>query len=270
MSEQPVVVVTGAAGGIGSAMARIFSDRGYRLSLVDRDTEKLNALRDELSAAGENLLTQDGDLANLEFCEALIQKTTTRFGRLDLLVNNAAAHDFTTMRSVTVEEWDRILRVNLTVPAFLARWAAAEMEKTGGGVIVNISSIEAVHPTALCPAYVAAKGALDSLTYSLSNLYGPAGIRVVGVRPGAIDTALSQDYVDSDGESLTDDLRSESEGRIPLRRWGQPEEIARLVAWLASDEASYITGTSIDADGGWIRNRASYTLQRRMKPDEIR
>lgn len=264
MADRPVACITGAARGIGRAAAIAFARRGYNLGLIDCVEPDLLAAAEEVGNLGATVATHVGDLADLEFAEQAVRAIGRQFGRIDVLVNNAATHDFATMKSESVEAWDRILRVNLTAPAFLAKWAAESMEQQGRGVIINISSIEAVQPVSISPAYVAAKGALDSLTYSLSNLYGPAGIRVVAIRPGAIDTALSQDYTDAQGRSLTDELRAASTDRTPLGRWGQPEEIAEVIVWLASDQASYITGTTLDVDGGWTRMRMGYGLVKRM------
>jgi 3-oxoacyl-[acyl-carrier protein] reductase len=140
------------------------------------------------------------------------------------------------------------------------------MERQGQGVIINVSSIMSTRAGGVGPAYVAAKGALDALTYELASLYGPVGIRVVAVNPGAIDTAGSADYTDDEGESLTGQLRAWSEDHIPVGRWGTAEEIARTIATLAGDDARYITGTTIVADGGWLHSLFPHRLKKRMHP----
>lgn len=267
---RPVALVTGAAGGIGRATTFELGRRGYSLALVDCNAAGVAALAEELKGAGTEALAFDGDLADLSFAERAVRETAHRLGRLDLLVNNAAWRELKSMRSITPESWDRTLRVCLTAPAFLARWAAEIMERHGGGVIVNVSSIRAFQPDGVAAAYVAAKGGLDALTYDLASLYGRLGIRVVAINPGAIDTELSRDYSDASGESLTTDLRRSSEEMIPLGRWGRPEEIARMIALLASDDASYVTGTTIVVDGGWTRNGTPHSLKKRMNPDEFR
>lgn len=268
MNERPVVLITGAAGGIGAATARAFAAAGYDLSLSDRAADPLAQIGAELKSSA-SVHTQVGDLANLEFAETLVVETARRFGRLDALVNNAAMHDFHTMRTTTAESWEAILVVNLTAPAFLSKWAAEIMQPAGRGAIVNVSSIEATHTKGLCPAYIAAKAGLEGLTVNLAMLYGPVGIRVVSVAPGAVDTALSQDYADAEGESITADLRAETEDRIPLRRWAKPEEIAAAIVWLAGDSASYVTGTTLVVDGGYTRHISRYSLMHRIKPDEL-
>ncbi len=191
------------------------------------------------------------------------------FGRVDVLVNNAAWRELLTLRTVTPESWERTLRICLTVPAFMSRLAAADMERRGTGVIVNVSSIQSRRAGGFATAYVAAKGGLDALTFDLATLYGPRGIRVVAVNPGAIDTELNDDYTDAAGASISDASRRHVEDMVPLGRSGRPEEVARAIVWLAGDGASYITGTTIVVDGGWTTQNSPYSLKRMMFPDEF-
>jgi 3-oxoacyl-[acyl-carrier protein] reductase len=265
-----VALLTGAAGGIGRATALELGRRGYTLSLVDTNAAGLAALAAELRTSGKEPLILAGDLADLTFAEKTVRETVRQFGRLDLLVNNAAWRELASMRRISVESWERTIRVCLTVPAFLARWGAETMERQGGGTIINISSIRAFQPDGIAAAYAVAKGGLDALTYDLANLYGRAGIRVLAISPGAIETELSRDYSTRSGESLTADLRRASEDMIPLGRWGRPAEIARMIALLASDDASYLTGTTIVVDGGWTRNGTPQSLKHKMSPDDFR
>src|SRR5690606_18589467 len=137
-------------------------------------------------------------------------------------------------------------------PAFLAKYVAAAMaEQQKGGVIINVSSVMSQRTGGYSPAYAASKGALESLTYELATCYGPQGIRVVGVNPGNIKTAMSADYHDSEGNNVSSLLEAEMNDMTPLGRAGNAAEIAGLIAWVASDEASFITGTTILADGGF-------------------
>lgn len=266
----PVAFLTGAAGGIGRATSIELSRRGYSLALVDCNRAELEVLGAELAARGATIFTITGDLADLAFAEQAIRDTVQHFGRLDLLINNAAWRELASMRRITPESWDRTLRVCLTAPAFLSRWAAETMERQGRGVIINISSIRSFQPDGVAAAYVAAKGGLDALTYDLAALYGRSGIRVLAINPGAIDTDLSRDYTDDSGQSLTEDLRRSSEDMIPLGRWGRPEDIARVIALAASDDAAYLTGTTIVVDGGWTRNGTPHSLKRRMSPEDFK
>jgi 3-oxoacyl-[acyl-carrier protein] reductase len=269
MNPRPVVLLTGAAGGIGQAAAVEFARRGYDLALVDRPESALSAVAQAVRDAGGQALVHAGDLADLGFAESVVRQTVEQFGRLDVLVNNAAWRELVTMRQISLESWERTLRVCLTTPAFLARWAAAAMTARGRGVILNVSSIQSVQPDGLSPAYVAAKGGLDALTYELAVLYGRAGIRVLSVSPGAVDTALSQDLADAEGRSLTAELRRANEDAIPLGRWARPEEIARLLVLLAGDDASYLTGVTVVADGGWTHNANPYRIKRLFAPEQF-
>jgi 3-oxoacyl-[acyl-carrier protein] reductase len=267
--SKPVAFVTGAAAGIGLATARELVRRGYALGLLDCNADALASTADELHGAGAHVQLHAGDVGDLTFSEAAVRETARNFGRLDLLVNNAAWRELVSMRQISLESWEKTLRVCLTAPAFLARAAAQIMEPQKSGVIVNVSSIRAFQPDGLAAAYVAAKGGLDSVTCDLASLYGRSGIRVFGIAPGAVDTSLSNDYTDNAGGSITTDLRRTSEDHIPLGRWAKPEEIARLIALLAGDEASYLTGTTIVVDGGWTRNGTPRSLKRRMAPEDF-
>ncbi|MFH1919476.1 MAG: SDR family oxidoreductase [Planctomycetota bacterium] len=265
-----MALVTGASRGIGAATAEEFARRGYRVSIVARGADALGDVADRIRAGGGETLVCPGDLSDLEFAESAVRRTVDRWRRLDVLVNNAAWRELVTMRKISLESWEKTLRVCLTAPAFLARWAAEAMEPRGRGVIVNVSSIMSSRAGGIGPAYVAAKGALDSLTYELASLYGPSGVRVVAVNPGAIDTDMSGDCADPKGESLTGRLREWSEDHTPLRRWGTPEEVARVIAFLASDDARYVTGTTIAVDGGWLSNHFPHSFRRQIDPEEFR
>ena len=254
-AEGRVALVTGASAGIGTAVAEEFARRGYAVGITGRDRARLDEVRRRLEAAGGRVLALCGDLGDLGFAESAVRKVAAEFGRLDVLVNNAAARELKTMREMTPAEWDRTIRVCLTSPAFMARWAAEEMERHGGGVIVNVGSMMSRQAHGVSAAYVSCKGAMETLTYDLAALYGPVGIRVVTIAPGAIDTAMSSNLTASEpaGGVATDPIREFTESMAMLGRWGRTDEVAKAVAWIASDEASYLTGTTIVLDGGWSR-----------------
>ncbi|MCC9605553.1 SDR family oxidoreductase [Blastopirellula sp. JC732] len=269
MPDRPVAFVTGASQGIGSQTALEFARRGYACVLVARNAERLEQLATEIAALGSESHVCAGDLADLQFARSAVDQAADRFGRIDVLVNNAAWRKIGTMRQIEADEWDQTLRVCLTAPAFLAKWCAAAMEPARRGVILNVSSIQSKLAPGICPAYIAAKGGLDSLAYELAALYGPVGIRVLSLNLGAIDTEMSADYVSSDGEDVSALLRRYAEDMIPLQRFAQADEIARSIAMLASDDASYLTGACLEMDGGWNHQATPYSLKRKQFPHEF-
>jgi 3-oxoacyl-[acyl-carrier protein] reductase len=258
-----VAFITGAAGGIGAETARVFAAQNYDLALLDCDGDGLENLQNRLGDDAR-VLPLRGDLSDLEWCERAVETAAQTFGQIDVLVNLAAWREITTMTQISMESWQRTLDICLTAPAFLARWCATHM--TAGSAIINISSLNARQSAGLAPAYVAAKGGLESLTHELAALYGPRGVRVVGLALGAIDTALSGDYAKANEE---DALRTFAENMIPLRRYGTASEAARAIAWLASPEASYLTGTTIEMNGGWAHHHLPHDLKHEQFPGEF-
>jgi 3-oxoacyl-[acyl-carrier protein] reductase len=266
MTDRRVAFITGAARGIGAATARELARRSYDLALLDFDVKSLERVAAEARELGAVAHSWPGDLADLDYAKAAVAQAAQRFGRIDLLVNNAAWRKVETMRQTDLESWDRTLRICLTAPAFLAKWAAEVMEPQRRGVIINISSIRSLAADGTASAYVACKGAIDSLTYELASLYGPRGVRVLAINPGAIDTELSADLAAPD---VLDKVIGSFVDRVPLGRMGKPEEIANLIALLASDEASYVSGTTVVADGGFSRNCTGLALRREMNPEQF-
>ncbi|MEO6907151.1 MAG: SDR family oxidoreductase, partial [Abditibacteriaceae bacterium] len=248
-----------------AAAALEMARRGYDVALTDIDENGLQetgAAIEELDAAAKVLLLP-GDLCGLDFTQSLAKSTFDHFGRVDVLINNAAWRELVTMRNISVESWEKTLRVMLTAPAFLARECAVYMERAKRGLIINISSIQAQQTSSFATPYAVAKAGLETLTFDLAGLYGAAGIRVVALALGAVDTQLSQDYADGD------DMRAVSEDIIALGRWTNADEAARTIAWLASDDASYVTGTVVTADGGWRHQHMGRSLKRQMFPGEF-
>jgi NAD(P)-dependent dehydrogenase (short-subunit alcohol dehydrogenase family) len=236
--EGKVAVVTGAAGGIGLATARRFAAEGARVTLVDLDAAKLEALASQLSAAGPPCLGLRCDVGVEGEVERTLDATLSRSGRLDVVVNNAGLMLFKPIDQQTEEDWLRVLRVDLLGTFFFVKHAFARLGR--GSAIVNVSSIHALETTPLVASYAAAKAAVVSLTRSAALEGKPRGIRVNCVLPGAIDTPMlwSNPNVASGVE------------RVDRAFVGRPEDVAGVIAYLASDDARFVEGAAVRVDGG--------------------
>ncbi|MCB0687103.1 MAG: SDR family oxidoreductase [Saprospiraceae bacterium] len=265
--SKPVAIITGASRGIGKAIANELLAKDYHIVVVSNEKEELE---DAFAGQLHSALVIYGDLTDLSFAQTVVTQTLDRWGRIDVLVNNAAWRALETIRNLELEHWEKTLKICLTVPAFLAKWVAAAMEERNiAGTIINISSIMSDRVAGSSAAYVVAKGGLLSLTYELATLYGPSGIRAVAVSPGNIHTQLSQDFADPDGINISDQLVAHVEGLTPLRRSGEAKEVAQLVVWLCDPAASFITGTNIVIDGGLTKNLNSYQMKKLQFPDQF-
>ncbi len=238
-----VAVVTGAARGIGLAIARRFLDDGYRVALLDIDAQTLTTAAGRLGQQ-DRVLALACDVADPAQVKASVDKVTTRFARIDVLVNNAGIALFKPILDTTYAEWARVLDVNLSGPFICTQACAPVMLSNGGGAIVNISSISGLRASSLRVAYGTSKAALDHLTKQQAAELGNLGIRVNAVAPGPVDTAMAK-------QVHTADIRADYHDAIPLNRYGTEEEIAAAVAFLCSDAASYINGHTLAVDGGF-------------------
>lgn len=264
-----VIIITGASRGIGKAMAQKYAENGDFIALVADQKEELDETA-ALIKKGNNCLVLHGDLANEDFLKQVVEDTLGKWGRIDVLVNNAAWRTLETLRTISLENWEKTLRVCLTAPVFLSKLVAEIMEKNGSsGVIIHVSSIMANRAGGTSPAYVASKGALLSITYEMAALYGPSGIRVIAICPGNVHTNMSQDFTDSEGKNISEDLVRDMENLTPLQRSATPQEIANGVFWLSSEEASFVTGTSLVIDGGFTHNFSSYQNKHSQFPKEF-
>lgn len=239
-----VVLITGAADGIGWATARRFAEDGYRVVIADLNAE-LAAVR--AAELGDGHLAIVGDVAMEGDVVGMIEAVTGRWGRLDALVNNAGIGDspLPTLEQ-TAENFDRVLRVHLGGSFLASREAARVMIAQGGGAIVNVSSIAGLSGIPGRNAYGAAKAGIASMTRSMACEWARHGIRVNAIAPGYVDTELVRRLAQA-GTLDVGGLKR----RIPLGRFAAPEEIAQAACFLASSQASYITGTVLSVDGGW-------------------
>lgn len=271
MNNNKVAIITGASKGIGRSTALKFSANNYNVVLVGRNLEELDQLKLEIEQNYSNeVFICAGDLTSEEFLGQIITDTVRKWGRIDVLINNAAWRTIETMRTISLVNWEKTIRICLTAPAFLAKYVAASMEQLNiEGVIINISSVMSNRAGGNSPAYIACKGGLESLTFELAVLYGPKNIRVVSVNPGNIKTDLSNDYLDEQGNNVSQKLTENMNENTPLGRAGTVKEIANVSYWLSTSEASFITGTSLLVDGGFFHNFNSYPMKKLQYPKEF-
>ena len=240
--ESKVALVTGAARGIGLATAKRFLDDGWRVALLDIDADNLRRTMAAL-ARPETTLEIAADVSSEEQVKVAIDLVRSRFGRLDALVNNAGIAIFKPVLELTPAEWQRVLAVNLSGP-FLMTLAAAPLLSERGGAIVNITSISGLRASTLRVAYGTSKAGLAHLTKQLAVELASSGIRVNGVAPGPVDTAMAKAV-------HTPEIRKDYHDTIPLNRYGLETELAEAVYFLCSERASYITGQILAVDGGF-------------------
>jgi NAD(P)-dependent dehydrogenase (short-subunit alcohol dehydrogenase family) len=243
-----VAIITGAATGIGRASAVLFSRAGAHLALADVREHELAQTVAEVRRAGAEVASIVADLARPEDCAAVVARAVQAFGRLDVVLNNAGVGTMVvggTVESIGLEQWDLAQDVNVRAIYLVSRAAVAHM-RNAGGAIVNIASVSAFRGSVDRPshAYAASKGAVLALTCAMAASYGRDGIRVNAICPGTIRTRLTADIVER-----VERAAKEGQG-IPLGRVGEPEDIARCALFLASDDASFISGAHIVADGG--------------------
>jgi len=246
-----VVLVTGASSGIGKATARAFGREGARVVLSARRLEECEQTAAAIRAEGGEALAVRTDVTDPEDIRRLVERTVEAFGRIDGAFNNAGIAGDTgrPTHEHTRENWDQVIAVNLSSVFFSMKYEIDAMLKTGGGSIVNNSSIYGlVGATIGHVPYVASKFGVVGLTETAAIEYAPKRIRVNAVCPGFTRTERMQDICDTDPERVNRAILP----HIPMARLGEMEEIARLVLWLASDEASYVTGQAIAVDGGWV------------------
>jgi NAD(P)-dependent dehydrogenase (short-subunit alcohol dehydrogenase family) len=242
-SWHKVALVTGAARGIGLAVAKRFLAEGWRVALLDILGDVL-----EKSVAGLNeadaTLALTCDVSDTDAVASALAKIERRFGRLDALINNAGVAVFTPVMETSDADWERVLAVNLTGPFLCTKAAVPLMRKHGGGAIVNITSISGLRASTLRSAYGTSKAGLAHLTKQLAVELAELGIRVNGVAPGPVDTAMAKAVHSAE-------IRADYHDAIPLNRYGLEEELAEAVYFLCSDRASYITGQILAVDGGF-------------------
>jgi glucose 1-dehydrogenase len=245
-------IVTGASSGIGKATAQRLGREGANVCVNYYSSQEKGAADEvvasiERAGPGEAVAVQ-ADVGNEIDVERMVTETVTAFGGLDILVNNAGIEKQIPLLETSQQDWERILRTNLTGTFLCLREAGKVMADAGGGVIVNMSSVHEFIPWPGFAPYCASKGGVKLLMETAARELAPKNIRVINVAPGAIITPINK-FVLDDPEA-----KHAVEEEIPLGRMGEPEEIAAAVVWAASGEASYVTGTTIVVDGGMSLN----------------
>jgi 2-keto-3-deoxy-L-fuconate dehydrogenase len=245
-----IAIVTGAGSGIGRASATLFAREGAFVALVDRDRagmdQTLQAIR-EIKANGS---AHQGDVGDGDFARATVEEVISRHGRLDVLMTAAGWSCGGTVVTTAPADWDAVFRTHVGGTWLWARFAIPQMQKQGKGSIITIASQLAIAGGRSNSAYIAAKGAIISLTRTMAVDFATDGIRVNAIAPGAIETPMLQRSFGRHAEPET--VREASRTRHAMKRFGKPEEVAEAALYLASDASSFITGTVLAVDGGWL------------------
>jgi meso-butanediol dehydrogenase/(S,S)-butanediol dehydrogenase/diacetyl reductase len=239
--KEKTVIVTGAGSGMGKATARRFSEEGANVVLVDREADGVRKVAAELPA--ERTMVQVADISQSSAVDAMVSLAVAKFGRLDVIVNNAGVHEAGEPTDISDERWENVMRTDAGGVFFGCRAAIPHLEKTGG-VIINTASVSGTGGDWNMSPYNAAKGAVVNLTRALALDLGKKGIRVNSVCPRLTRTGMTEEMLKDEA------LVAKFKERIPLGRVCEPREVAAVIAFLASDDASFVTGANIAVDGG--------------------
>jgi 3-oxoacyl-[acyl-carrier protein] reductase len=235
--------ITGAASGIGRAIAETFAENGANVTIADIDLEAANRVADEIRAAGGKAIAVRADVSSPESVATAVQATVKAFGGIDILVNNAGICPMKTFEDIPLDEWERVLAVNLTGAFICAQAVTPHLKKSKQGRIINVGSVAGrIGGLAVGAHYSVSKAGIMCLTKVLAKALAGYGITANSISPGTTETALTAGWSPETKETLRQ--------QIPLRRLGKPEEMAAAALYLASDGASYVTGATLDVNGG--------------------
>jgi NAD(P)-dependent dehydrogenase (short-subunit alcohol dehydrogenase family) len=243
-------IVTGGASGIGRATALLMAQEGASVAILDVDVLQGAALAAEINAGGGAAIFVACDVTCADECRLAVQTVIKAFGGLDVLFNNAGIIRRADVIGTSEEDWDRVMDVNVKSVFLMCKFAVPEMVKSGGGSIINSGSGWGLKGGSLAVSYCASKGAVVNLTRALAIDHGPQNIRANSINPGDVDTPMLRNEAAQMGQ--TEAIFLAEAANRPLRRFGQPIEIAQAVVFLASDESSYISGAALVVDGGGI------------------
>ncbi len=242
-----VAIVTGGNGGIGLGMARGLAAAGAKIALVGRNAEKSAGAAKQLAEdSGVETLPVTADVSKEEECTRIADEVNKRFGRIDILFNNAGINIRRPPQELSLAEWQEVLDVNLTSAFLLSKAVYPAMKKAGGGKIVNIGSMTSIFGAGFAPAYATSKGGIVQLTKSLALAWASDKIQVNAILPGWFDTELTQQ-----ARQQISGLHERVLARIPIGRWASPDDMAGTAIWLASPASDYVTGIAIPVDGGY-------------------
>ncbi|WP_202079472.1 SDR family NAD(P)-dependent oxidoreductase [Caldalkalibacillus salinus] len=246
--EDKVVIVTGGAGGIGLATVKQFAEQGAHVVIADINQTLGTTSKSALAAEGYSVSFQHTDVADEADCEALMSRTIEQFGHLDILVNNVGIEVTTPIHNMSIEEWNRVMNVNLTSVFLCSKHALQHMLRQKSGAIVNVSSVGGLVAWPKIAAYNASKGGVLMLTKAMASDYARDNIRVNCVCPSIIDSPMTDTSI---GAENRDEIKAQKAKLNPIGRLGQPEDVASAILYLASDQASFVTGTALTVDGGY-------------------
>lgn len=251
--DQKIAFVTGAGSGIGEQIARLFARQGARVVLADVRLDAAERVAGEIREAGGSARVQQLDVADEAQVRAAIERVAVEEGRLDIMVNNAGISHVGNILETSLEDWESVMRVNGRGVFLCAREAVRQMlaQSPAGGVIINMSSVAAMIGLERRLPYSASKGAVLALTRSIAIDFVTKGIRCNAICPGTVHTPFVEGYLARNFAGHEDEVRQQLHARQPLGRMGLPDEIAYAALYLASDEASFVTGSALVIDGGW-------------------
>lgn len=248
--ENKVAVITGAASGMGRAMALLFAEKGSKIIAADINQARLDTLEKDITANGGTVTTVIADMSKEEDIENMIQAALTHYGKLDILVNNAGIMDnFGPVGEVENSVWEKVMKINVNGPFIAMRAAVKIFLAQGNGVILNISSLGGLNGARAGAAYTASKHAVIGLTKNTGFIYAKSGIRCNAIAPGAVNTNIGETIDNSKMSALAKDRLMP--GMVLSPRSGEPSEIAKTALFLVSDDASFINGEIVVVDGGW-------------------
>jgi NAD(P)-dependent dehydrogenase (short-subunit alcohol dehydrogenase family) len=251
--DKKIAFVTGAGSGIGEQIARLFAQQGAHVILSDIRVDDAERVASEIRAVGGSTRTQQLDVAEEFQVKAAIEQVAATEGRLDILVNNAGVSHVGTILETSLEDWERLMSVNVRGVFLCSKYAVTQMltQNPSGGILVNIASVAGMIAIDQRFPYSASKGAVISMTRSIAIDFVTQGIRCNAICPGTVNTPFVEGYLARNFAGREDEMRQQLHARQPIGRMGRPDEIAYAALYLASDEAAFVTGSTLVIDGGW-------------------